>query len=325
MLAVLERYGLDRDELIEAAGLPVGRLDNPDGRLPLQSLYDLVEAGLEHSGDPYLGIHLGQLEPLDELDGLHFVAMSSATVGEAMRRIERFREAFFPSDLMSWFSDGSWFWHRFEPFGPAREAHSQLAEMVFHGTTVGAAKAYGRRVSPVELHFAHDAAPGLDYDEVFGVPVRHGQPHHQSRYALTIEDEPIAGASIEFGSLVDAHLELRRRLLPGPDSILAQTVNLIDRVLENGRPTVSLVARELGVSERTLQRELGEEGTSVSALIDLARQSRATALLDGGLPVGEVLYFVGYSDRPTFDRAFRRWTGMTSAAYRARARANHAE
>ncbi len=74
------------------------------------------------------------------------------------------------------------------------------------------------------------------------------------------------------------------------------------------------------MSPRTLQRRLGDEGTSVHALLDEVRRGRAAALLDADMAIGEVAYLLGYSEPSAFHRAFRRWTGVTPEAFRARTR-----
>jgi AraC-like DNA-binding protein len=77
------------------------------------------------------------------------------------------------------------------------------------------------------------------------------------------------------------------------------------------------VARRLGVSARTLQRRLGEQGTSFAAIVDEVRRDlarREVAL--GKRSFGEIAFLLGFSQASAFDRAFRRWTGSTPSAYR---------
>lgn len=71
------------------------------------------------------------------------------------------------------------------------------------------------------------------------------------------------------------------------------------------------VARDLGLSERTLRRRLGAQGTSYQALLDEVRESMAGQLLGAGLPVGVVAERLGYAGATSFIRAHRRWTGTS--------------
>lgn len=83
-------------------------------------------------------------------------------------------------------------------------------------------------------------------------------------------------------------------------------------------PTLGEAASCLGVSQRTLKRRLAGLGTSYSTLSGQVRQARAEQLLlrtDGSLE--QIAEKMGFSDAPSFIRAFRRWTGLTPARYRA--------
>ena len=81
--------------------------------------------------------------------------------------------------------------------------------------------------------------------------------------------------------------------------------------------TQAKCARSLGMSGRTLQRRLVEEGTTFSAELDRARELRACALLlDPHLSLAEIGWMLGFSEQRAFSRAFRRWTGSTPRQFR---------
>jgi AraC-like DNA-binding protein len=73
----------------------------------------------------------------------------------------------------------------------------------------------------------------------------------------------------------------------------------------------------LGVSTRTLQRRLREEGTTFAELLEEFRRKMSLHLLrDKSLAVYEVAFLLGYSDPSAFYRAFRRWCGSSPYEYR---------
>lgn len=66
---------------------------------------------------------------------------------------------------------------------------------------------------------------------------------------------------------------------------------------------LSLSARRLGLSRRTLIRRLHEAGTSYREVSDLHRRRRAEVLLrDGSQSVAEIAYRLGYKDAASFAR-----------------------
>jgi len=81
--------------------------------------------------------------------------------------------------------------------------------------------------------------------------------------------------------------------------------------------TPERVARALAVSRRTLSRRLVGEGTSFRNILDDVRREFACALLhDPSLSVGDVAFFLQYSEPAAFNRSFRRWTGQTPREFR---------
>jgi AraC-like DNA-binding protein len=71
------------------------------------------------------------------------------------------------------------------------------------------------------------------------------------------------------------------------------------------------------MSERTLQRRLGGEGTSVQALLDEVRHRISLRqLAESRQSIAEISYLLGFAEVRAFHRAFKRWTGSTPAVYR---------
>jgi AraC-like DNA-binding protein len=110
----------------------------------------------------------------------------------------------------------------------------------------------------------------------------------------------------------------------------APWLGLLEAVLPSviqasGPASVDAAAEMLGWSTRTLQRRLGEEGTSYRDVLAYARAREARRLLlltDD--PVHEVARQVGYTDASNFGRAFRRFWGLGPDALRSLERASAA-
>lgn len=82
-------------------------------------------------------------------------------------------------------------------------------------------------------------------------------------------------------------------------------------------PCVSEVAGSLGLSERTLRRQLTQEHTSFQKLLDEARLQKAQRYLqENRLTIETIASELGYSESAAFIHAFRRWTGQTPQQYR---------
>jgi AraC-like DNA-binding protein len=83
-------------------------------------------------------------------------------------------------------------------------------------------------------------------------------------------------------------------------------------LLPDGRAEAREVARSLGLSSRTLERRLRAAGTTFRQVLERFREAEAERLVAAGrLPLGEVALRLGFSDQTAWNRAFRRWKGMS--------------
>lgn len=77
------------------------------------------------------------------------------------------------------------------------------------------------------------------------------------------------------------------------------------------------MARELGVSTRTLQRRLTDENVTFQQLIAEARRELARHYLQhSSLELNETAYLLGFEDANSFFRAFQQWEGTSPGEWR---------
>jgi AraC-like DNA-binding protein len=94
---------------------------------------------------------------------------------------------------------------------------------------------------------------------------------------------------------------------------------IIAEELVRGEPSLERVAKRMATSGRTLRRRLEENGTTFRALLDAARADLARSYVqDRRISLSEVAFMIGFSEPSAFNRAFKRWTDTTPAAWRAR-------
>jgi AraC-like DNA-binding protein len=119
--------------------------------------------------------------------------------------------------------------------------------------------------------------------------------------------------------LLNVYDGARPRITVDGRSTTAHVRGLFHDALRNkvAVPDLEHAAKKMGISGRTLQRRLAEEGTSFQGMRESARQDLARVYIDEPrLTVGEVAFLLGYPEVTHFTRAFRRWTGMTPKEFR---------
>jgi AraC-like DNA-binding protein len=172
--------------------------------------------------------------------------------------------------------------------------------------------------APLEVHLKH-APPGATaaHETYFGCPVA----FESELDALLISTETLAlpnrlGDEGITHFLLN-HLDKELQWLESERSLAQSVHDAIVRSLSEGVPKAPALARRLGLSERTLQRRLADEGLSFQKLVDEARRELAEGLLvQSDYSLAEVAFLTGFSEQSAFNRAFRRWQNQTPATYR---------
>jgi AraC-like DNA-binding protein len=79
----------------------------------------------------------------------------------------------------------------------------------------------------------------------------------------------------------------------------------------DANPSIEDLAAALGMSVRSMQRTLKEEGTSWATLVDNMRRAALEGLLQQGWSLEAAAQRLGYHDASSVSRAARRWFGVT--------------
>ena len=116
--------------------------------------------------------------------------------------------------------------------------------------------------------------------------------------------------------------KLALKLVEKEAALLEEEASLKDQVIRwlwASTPPLKKVeiAKLLGVSERSLTRQLAQEGANYNQLLAEVQSERAENLLaNQKLTVAEVAYRMGYTDPAAFTRAFTSWKGVTPSNWR---------
>lgn len=313
-------HGLDVAVLCAEAGTRPDVADDPDARLPLPLLHALWEAVAARRPEPDLALQGARHYRPGDYGLVGFVAASSATLGDGLDAVVRYARLWTDSPVIQWTAPGAL----------DVETRPSMPDRVGLRLTIEAALAelvHGARVltglpglAPAEVRIAHPApADTTAHDAFFGVAVEFGA----ARTALAFAPAQLAIALPGHDSQLAAFLRtlardgLARRA--PPDDLLGQVRAQIAERLAHALPDAATVASALAMSERTLRRRLDEAGTSFRAELDTVRAELAASYVrDRRLPLSEVAFLLGFAEQSAFNRAFRRWTGQTPSAARAR-------
>lgn len=174
-------------------------------------------------------------------------------------------------------------------------------------------------INPVSVVFAHDPPLGMDsYTEVFACPVLFNQSDNYIAYRTEDLNRRTAKADKSINAfLVERVEEETRGIEVSPNKVAVDVENLIKDALPSGIPSIDQIGQYIGMSSRTLNRRLAEDGMSFRALIRRSQETEAKRLLlSTSCTIGEIAFQTGFSEQSAFNRAFKRWTGYSPTSFR---------
>jgi len=314
VLRAAREVGADVDALRAEASLTGVDLGDPDGRIPVALHLRLIAAIARLQ--PPIGLELGSRLGTEGMGVVGWAMQHGATLGDALGWLERYRSVVFDGVLARTERDERTvaFCHVVHP---ALAALREPAEIWAAAHLSTLRRLTGRDLLPLEVAFPHGPpADDRRHRALFRAPIRWDAPRIELRFDAAILQLPLTRADRDLFRYLERRVEALRAELQ-ETSIVTQARLHIEQALAHGEPAIGDVAKRMGIAERTLQRRLGEEGRSFSALLDEIRRERAELLLrDPRLGTGEIAFLLGYSEPAAFFRAFRRWTGTTPRAWR---------
>lgn len=273
-------------------------------------------------GDPTFGLTLARTAVTSPLGFFDQLVWQGATVRDALARSARFYALLTRrSSLVIEEVEGDAIATIRQHVPAAAPRGTVLTELAFGSLVLRARQAAGALVVRV-MRFVHDATPeaAASYEGVFEAPVLFGQRTDALEVHVSELDRPLGTADPITAAALEAQAVRMSEALTPVDSFLDSVSRAILRSLRGQSTALADLARELRLSERTVQRRLREHGTSLRILVDDVRKEVATRRFREGASTTEVAYELGFARPQAFHKAFVRWTGTTPGVFRARQR-----
>jgi len=306
---------------LEAIGLSPARLaplvDYSGPRRANEPVSALLDAAALVTGNPDLGVELAYATTIRALSPVVYLMMSGPSLSAALRDMTRYAPVAVHRPTTATLIE--------EPhqtafvFGP--EAGGRTYSEYLAGVLVRLFRYLvdDPTLTPIAARFTHDAppSPGARHS-LFGTTLSYREARNALVLAAPDVARPCVHASEELHAVHERalHEALQAEL---EDSLLARVREALTQTMAGEAPTMARVARAIGFGERTLQRRLGERGTTFERLFqDVRRQRTLELLAQDSLSIQAVALESGYHDASSFHRAFRAWTGVTPSAFAAR-------
>ena len=304
---LLGRLAEDPAAFLSAAGIDPGSA--PDSYVSGPDVDRLLDEIAASRGDPAFGLTLARIAFVRPLGLFGHLVWLSGTLRDAIARATRFYAMVSRRTLISLHERDGVAVVRQERVAKVSRG-AILTEFVFASFALRARAATGDRFTLRAARFTHAKPSASDetYRDVFRAPVAFGAAFDEIELEAAQLDLRLATAD----PITSAALEAKVTALIAAPVGRSAFVDRVRRAASDKlaeRPSLTTIGRELGISARTLRRQLKHDATSLRAVIDELRRERADELLAANAPVKEIAFVLGFSEPSAFSRAYKRWTG----------------
>ncbi|AMM87178.1 hypothetical protein AZF01_21875 (plasmid) [Martelella sp. AD-3] len=177
---------------------------------------------------------------------------------------------------------------------------------------------FGAAVRPVSAHFDFAAPADLEpIHKVFGSSILFEQPAAAVSFDRARLKDIRKDTSLPVWKALEDAAERGLDDVPALDSVAGRVRHHLGEHMAGSIASESSVAARLGMSVRTMQRRLSDEGTSFRQEVDAVRSETARQLLgDRRISLSEIAFRLGYGELAAFNHAALRWFGQSPGSLR---------
>jgi len=315
----ISSHGLDPQPLLLQYGLDSARLAEAGARLSIPRYMRLGHAAIQLTGDPGLGLRMGQLSRLSQAGLAGVTADQAPNVREAARALTRF-EALYGSNYRgqsSFVEDAEGAWLRFYSISPYNAYNRFVVDSIIAGWLHQLSSLARQPVQAQRIDIEFEAPEYSERYDALG-DVHFGADANQlrlSQHTLALRNPQHCPST---WNLLLQLCERELEQLTRTRSLRERITRLLGPMLNGGRePDLEEVAARLKLPTWTLRRKLADEGTQFRAILNDTRRDLAmTYIRDTELAFGEIAYLLGFASAQAFQRAFRRWNNQTPGEFR---------
>ena len=320
--AHLRERGIPTTPLLSKAGLSVEQINDGNARVKVRSQIKFLELAADALDDDLLGFRLARDYDLRALGLIYYVLASSEALNDALHNAVRYSRITNEGVSVK-FRASREIAITLEHVGVERRSDCHHIEFWLLSLVRLFRQLTNRRIMPSRIRVVHhrNRTPA-EFRSLLGCEIEFGSAVDEVAFPIAVTRMPIGSADSYLNELLIKYCEeaLAHRK-PVHGTLRASVENAMAPLLPHGKANAVEIARQLGMSHRTLARRLAAEGLTFSDIADeLKRDLARHYLRDGDQPISQIAWLLGYREVSAFTHAFKRWTGMTPSQLRARAK-----
>lgn len=303
--------GASLKELCEALDISVEELNDSGQTVPFEKAYSAWELAVKQTGDPLLGLHLGETSTPSILGLIGHLMQSSPDLLTAYQQV--CKHASLATDMFTYFISVKQT-QTVLTYKPAqrwsmvsKSSARQAVEQAMAGTLNVFHLLSGRKVKPVQAVFAFTKPKAVqEYDRIFG-SVDFGKQQNMLVFNTSDLQLPVVSYDKSLFKLFDTMISEKLAGLKRKTSLTDSVKRILTEDFKGRIVPAEVMASQLNMSVRTFQRKLNEEGVSYRTISSDLRKELAVQLLQKpGARVHDVARMLGYSEASALRKVINR-------------------
>jgi len=313
---LVQDLGCDPGPIFAGTGFEPGQFTDPDTEISFVGASKLLARCVEATGCGHLGLLLGERMKPSSLGIAGFMLQAAPDVGTALRDLVHNLDLQDRGALATLTIQGRVMYLGYSIHLSGAEATYQIYDLAMTVVCQIMRSLCGPAWNPQEVLLSHRQPQDLEpYRQFFRAPLLFDADQSAVAFQTRWLDHTITSAD----PLLYRHFEqeANRRHINEHQGLVYQLRKLLRMSLAVDRGDASVIARQLGMHVRTVNRRLRKEGTSFRQELEEIRYEVARQLLsDTRLPLSKISTALGYADSTAFIRAFKHWSGTPPAQWR---------
>jgi AraC-like DNA-binding protein len=313
----LAELGVSLTAVVEQARLPIGFFSQEKIIATTEQLFAFWRAVETVSGDPGIGFKVGTEDRVERYDPAAIAALCSHSFLDALQRMARYKQLTCPEKIIVSSPHNGECTVNFE-WLLAREAEPKaLVDLCLSWILSIGRRGVGAHIAPLRVELTRDPEHQEMLESFYRCRINFRADRNALVFRSTDLDRSFVTHNADLVALISPQLDAELDAYRSSRTITEQAKSVMKRLLAGQRPSIGEVARQMGLSSRTLQRRLTEKGVRFQQLLEDARRELARYYLsDSRMELNDAAYLLGFEDPNSFFRAFQRWEGTTPARYR---------
>lgn len=310
--------GLDRSDVAHIAPFDLESETHPSVRLKMEALHSLFAFAETDLQDPHIGLHVSQNFRISKYGFAGNIFAMCENIEHAISLTRKYGclahtiGTFSPKPEIDAASDTiKYIWSPcYDHSDDEKYRHITECVMCNYALKINwLCWSFGKGVQ--KLMFRHSPImPLSEYQKILNCEVEFGAAENGIVIETECHTTPLPTSNPVKLSGLQNRLNQILAAYNLKSDLTARVKHSLYDMIDYQRPSLSLVAKDLSLTERTLKRQLKNEGTRFQNILRSVKIDLCSNYMKEGIPFSDIAQRLWYFDQSALTRAYKKWHGV---------------